>query len=55
MFQAAKKNNGLYIAGEVKLAITLLLLAGASYLDMYLWMNINPDYCRHIFRQVTAE
>ena len=53
MCQAAINGIGGYIPGEVKVAIALRLLAGASYLDMFLWMNIDPDYVRSIFRTVT--
>jgi hypothetical protein len=53
---AAKlEKTGLYIPGEVKVAMTLRILAGASYLDMYLWFNVNPDYVRYITRKVMKE
>ena len=52
MMAAHVKKNGPYIPGEIKVAMTLRILAGASYLDMYLWFNVNPDYVRHITRGV---
>ena len=30
----------------------LRTLAGGAYLDLYLWMNISPDYCIEISRYV---
>ena len=48
-------STGGYISGELKLALTLRILAGASYLDMFLWLNIDPDYAQSIFRTVCRE
>ena len=31
---------------EVKLAMTLCLLAGASYFDMFLWFNVKPNHVK---------
>ena len=55
MYHAALNGTGGYIPGEIKVAIALRILAGASYLDMFLWMNIDPDYVRSIFRTVTRD
>ena len=44
-----------WIPGEVKVAISLRILAGASYLDMFLWFNINTDYVREISKKVNRE
>ena len=52
MMAAHVKKNGPYIPGEIKVAMTLRILAGASYLDMYLWFNANPEYVRHLTRGV---
>ena len=52
MYQARKLTNGEDVSGEVKLAMTLRLLAGASYLDMFLWFNVSPDHVRAITRYV---
>jgi len=49
---ASLSSTGEYIPGEMKLVITLRLLAGASYLDMFLWLNINPDYARFVAKEV---
>ena len=55
MYNATRScNTGDYISGERKLAITLRLMAGASYLDMYLWSNISANHINHIF-QYTVE
>ena len=53
MHRASQTHSGEYICGEFKVAIALRLMAGASYLDMFLWININPDYARTVFRMVT--
>ena len=53
MHRASEATTGDYICGEIKVAIALRMMAGASYLDMFLWMNINPDYARSVFRTVT--
>ena len=55
MYRAHLCGNGDYIPGEVKLALTVRILAGATYLDMFLWFNINPDHAISIFRQVTQQ
>jgi hypothetical protein len=52
MYKAHCATSGNYIPGEVKLGITLRLLAGASYLDMFLWFNVCPDHARKISREV---
>ena len=55
MMIAHIQKNGPYIPGEVKVAMTLRILAGASYLDMYLWFNVNPDYVRYLTRKVMKD
>ena len=52
MLIAHTAKNGDYIPGEVKVAMTLRILAGASYLDMFLWFNVNPDYVREMTHKV---
>lgn len=52
MYYANLHSSGTYIPGKVQLAITLCLLAGASYLDMFLWFNVCPDHARKIARVV---
>ena len=50
IMNAARTNTGEYISGEWKVAMSLRLMAGATYLDMYLWANVSPDYVMRIFR-----
>ncbi len=53
LHHARKKTVGSTISGEWKLAITLRMMAGATYLDMYLWSNISPSQICRIFSDVT--
>ena len=55
MYNNSVPFSGAYIPGEVKVAISLRLLAGASYLDMFLWFNINPEHITSIFRHVVSD
>ena len=55
MYQAHVKSNGDYIPGEVKVAITLRILAGASYLDMFLWFNVNANYVNEFTHKVMKD
>jgi len=55
MMVANLDKTGPYIPGEVKVAMTLRILAGASYLDMYLWFNVNPDYVRYLSRRIMKD
>ena len=55
MYNASLKTSGGWISGEVKLAMTLRILAGASYLDMFLWFNVNPDNVCKFFREVVRD
>ena len=55
MYNNSATHTGAYISGEIKVAITLRMLAGASYLDMYLWMNINVDYIHILVQKVMRE
>jgi hypothetical protein len=48
-------HTGGYICGEVKLAITLRMLAGGSYLDLGLIFGTGFSYPYAIFRQVILE
>jgi hypothetical protein len=49
------KTVGPDISGEWKVAIALRMLAGSSYLDMFLWANVNPDYVNSMTRRVYKE
>jgi hypothetical protein len=55
MLLAAIETSGDYIPGEVKVAMTLRILAGASYLDMFLWYNVDPDHVRNLTRAVMKD
>lgn len=48
MYNNSINSSGGYIPGEVKVAMTIRILAGASYLDMFLWFNVNADHVRFI-------
>ena len=51
--RARNNTSGKTISGEWKLALTLRIMAGATYLDMYLWSNISPNHVCTIFNYVT--
>ena len=53
LYHARKKTVGSTISGEWKMAITLRMMAGSSYLDMYLWSNISPNHISGLFKDVT--
>ena len=42
-YEAISKTNGGYVSGEVKLAVTLRLLAGGDALDLGVIFDIYPD------------
>ena len=50
MNHASETSCGSWIPGEAKLAMTLRYLAGASYLDLYLWFNVSPEHILIIIR-----
>ena len=50
MYNNSIGTNGEYIPGKVKVAMTLRILAGASYLDTFLWFNVNADHVRFLSR-----
>ena len=52
MYNASKSTTGTYLSGEFKLALTLRYLAGASYLDLYLWSNYDPNYLSGVIKYV---
>lgn len=51
-YDALSKTNRGYISGEVKLAITLRLLAGSDALDLGVIFDIYPDNCIKIMYEV---
>ena len=52
IYNMNKKTSGGYVCGEVKVAITLRILAGASYLDVACIFAIHYNYCYQIFHFV---
>ena len=48
MYDANVKTTGGYIAGEVKVAITLRLLGGGDALDLGVIFDVEPCHCRKI-------
>ena len=52
MYYASLHTTGEYISGEIKVCLTLRFLAGASYLDLYLWYNSSCDHILNIVREV---
>ncbi|KAL7544549.1 hypothetical protein ACHAWF_007926 [Thalassiosira exigua] len=52
LMTAHEKTTGGFISGEVKLALTLRLLAGGSYLDLSLLYEVGPSYAYDIFKDV---
>ena len=52
MYDANVKTTGGYIAGEVKVAITLRLLGGGDALDLAVIFDIEPCHCRKIMFDV---
>jgi hypothetical protein len=52
MDHAHRKSTGGFISGEIKLALTLRLLAGGSYMDLSLLFETSFSYCYKIFHYV---
>ena len=52
MMNAHEGSTGGFVSGEVKLALTLRLLAGGSYLDLALLYEVGPSYAYEIFHDV---
>ena len=52
MYDANCKTTGGYICGEVKLAVTLRLLAGGDALDLGVIFDIGSNYCNTIMFDV---
>jgi hypothetical protein len=55
LLAAHEHTTGGFISGEVKLAITLRMLAGGSYLDLALLYEMGQSSAHIIFHQVVAE
>ena len=54
MYEAHQKSTGGFISGEVKLAMTLRVLAGGSYMDLSLLYETSFSYSYKIFHYVTS-
>ena len=52
MLYAHEGSTGGFVSGEVKLALTLRLLAGGSYLDLALLYEVGHTYAYDIFHDV---
>ena len=52
MYCAQVETSGGYISEEVKLVITLRLLAGGDALDLGVLFDVSSNYCRDIFNYV---
>ncbi len=52
---AHEQSTGTIISGEVKLALTLHMLAGGSYLDLSLLYDMGSSTANHIFYQVIKD
>ena len=55
MYHACKETAGEWVQGELKVAITLRYLAGASYLDLFMAYHVSPDYILVIISEVKRE
>ena len=55
IYNAHCETSGGYICGEVKVAITLRLLAGASYLDVAHIFDVSYSSCYDILHKVTEK
>ena len=52
MYDANVQTTGGYVSGEVKLAITLRLLAGGDALDLAVMFDVHSDHCTKIMYDV---
>lgn len=55
IYRAHKETSGGFVCGEVKLAITLRILGGGSYLDIACIFNVTPNQVYPIFHKVLLE
>jgi hypothetical protein len=49
---AHHNSMGGFISGEIKLAITLRVLGGATYLDCAIFFEVSFNHCHKIFKEV---
>ena len=54
ILRAPEESTGGFIYGEIKLALTLRLLAGGSYLDLSLLFEMGFTYSCVVFHDVTG-
>ena len=52
MYDANVQTTGGYVSGEVKLAITLRLLAGRDALDLAVMFDVHSDHCTKVMYDV---
>ena len=52
MDQAHVQTSGWYISGEIKLALTLRLLAGGDTLNLGVLFDLSSNYCKEIINMV---
>ena len=55
MYQNSKGHTGAYVSGEWKVVLALRYLAGAAYLDLYLWSMITPNHIKKIVDLVVID
>jgi hypothetical protein len=55
IYMAHKETSGGFVCGEVKLAITLRILVGGSYLDIACIFHVHPGQVYPIFHKVLLE
>ena len=55
IYHCACRSGGDYIQGELKLALTLRYLAGASYLDLFMAYSVQANYIVTIVQEVKRE
>ena len=52
IFKAHHDSTGGFVSGEIKLAITLRILGGATYLDCSLFFEVSFNHAHKIFKEV---
>ena len=55
MYIASRHTSGEWIQGEVKVALTIRYLAGASYLDLFMAYHVSADYVLNIVADVKRD
>ena len=52
IYKAHEKTSGGFVSGEVKLAITIRMLAGGSALDLAVLFDVSEAHCKRLFIDV---